>query len=67
MRELKCPNCGSVFSVDEADYAAIVGQVKNAEFQQELDRRVTELHEKQQAELENHLTSSLRHPKFVSE
>lgn len=53
MRELKCPNCGSVFSVDEADYAAIVGQVKNAEFQQELDRRVAELHEKQQAEFEN--------------
>lgn len=53
MKELKCPNCGSVFSVDEADYAAIVGQVKNAEFQQELDLRVAELHEKQQAELEN--------------
>ena len=53
MRELKCPNCGSVFSVDEADYAAIVSQVKNTEFQQELDRRVAELHEKQQAELEN--------------
>ncbi len=53
MRELKCPNCGSVFSVDEADYAAIVSQVKNTEFQQELDRRVAELHDKQQAELEN--------------
>jgi hypothetical protein len=52
MRELKCPHCGSVFSVDEADYAAIVGQVKNAEFQQELDRRVKELHEKQKAEQE---------------
>jgi hypothetical protein len=39
--------------VDEADYAAIVSQVKNTEFQQELDRRVAELHDKQQAELEN--------------
>jgi len=39
--------------VNEADYAAIVSQVKNTEFQQELDRRVAELHEKQQAELEN--------------
>jgi hypothetical protein len=53
MKELKCPNCGRVFSVDEADYAAIVGQVKNIEFVQELDRRVAELREKQQAELEN--------------
>ena len=32
MKELKCPQCGSVFSVDEADYASIVSQVKNAEF-----------------------------------
>ena len=53
MKELKCPKCGNVFSVDEADYAAIVSQVKNTEFQQELDRRLAELHEKQQAELEN--------------
>lgn len=53
MTELRCPNCGKVFSVNEADYAAIVSQVKNTEFQQELDRRVAELHEKQQAELEN--------------
>ena len=53
MKELKCPNCGRVFSVDEADYAAIVGQVKNIEFAQELDRRVAELREKQQTELEN--------------
>ena len=53
MKELKCPNCGKVFSVNEADYAAIVGQVKNAEFQQELDRREKELHEKQKAEQEN--------------
>ena len=30
MRELKCPKCGNVFSVDEADYASIVNQVKGA-------------------------------------
>lgn len=28
MKELKCPHCGSVFAVDEADYASIVNQVK---------------------------------------
>ena len=53
MKELKCPNCGSVFSVDEADYAAIVSQVKNAEYQLDLDRRAVELQEKLEAELEN--------------
>ena len=25
MKELKCPNCGQVFQVDEADYASIKG------------------------------------------
>ena len=43
MREIRCPKCGSVFSVDEADYAAIVSQVKNAEFEAEIKRRLQEL------------------------
>ena len=52
MKELKCPKCGSVFTVDEADYASIVSQVKNAEFETEIARRITELHRQQQAEEE---------------
>ena len=40
MRELKCPKCGNVFSVDEADYASIVSQVKGAEFDAEVSRRI---------------------------
>ncbi|WP_280765756.1 DUF2130 domain-containing protein [Parabacteroides sp. PFB2-10] len=50
MKELKCPNCGSVFTVDEADYASIVSQVKNNEFQAEVDRRLEELHKQHIAE-----------------
>ena len=50
MKELKCPKCGSAFVVDEADYASIVSQVKNAEFQSELNRRVEELHKQHKAE-----------------
>ena len=49
-KELKCPKCGSVFTVDEADYAGILSQVKNAEFSQEVERRITELHAKWQAQ-----------------
>ena len=52
MKELKCPKCGSVFQVDEADYASIVNQVKNAEFDEELHRRIAEMRERQQAERE---------------
>ena len=51
MKELKCPHCGNVFTVDENDYAALLGQVKNAEFEAELNRRVRELEQTQQARL----------------
>jgi hypothetical protein len=50
MREIKCPKCGSVFTVDEADYASIVSQVKNAEFNEEVNRRLQELHQQHLAE-----------------
>ena len=47
MKELKCPKCGSTFTVDEADYALLLNQVKNAEFEQELSRRIHELEQNQ--------------------
>ena len=50
MKELICPNCHKVFTVDEADYASIVNQVKNTEFNEEIDRRIAELHEQHKAE-----------------
>ena len=54
MKELKCPQCGSQFSVDEADYALILNQVKNQEFEAELRLRLAELQKqneiKQEAE-----------------
>lgn len=50
MHELICPNCGKPFHVDEADYAFILNQVKGAEFDAEVSRRITELHRQQQAE-----------------
>ena len=50
MKELKCPKCGNVFTVDEADYASIVSQVKNAEFEEELCRRINEMKGRQDAE-----------------
>ena len=50
MKELRCPKCNSVFAVDEADYDSIVNQVRNAEFNQEIERRIVELHRQQVAE-----------------
>ena len=51
MKEIRCPKCQSVFQVDEADYASIVSQVKNAEFNDELNRRLEEVRKQYVAEL----------------
>ena len=50
MRKLTCPSCGNVIPMDSADYAAIVNQVKTAEFNDEVARRIEELHRQQEAE-----------------
>lgn len=50
MRELKCSKCGNVFKVDEADYASIVNQVKNSEFEAEACKRIDELKAQQAAQ-----------------
>ena len=50
MKNLKCPKCGEVFVVDEADYASIANQVKGVEFEQELARRMSEYDERRQTE-----------------
>lgn len=52
MKELKCPNCGNVFKVDESDYVAILAQVKNKEFDQEVERRIKEIDNQRKAEQE---------------
>ena len=50
MKELKCPKCGNVFQVDAADYASIVSQVKNAEFEAEIQHRLAEMNKRLTAE-----------------
>ncbi len=50
MKELICPNCHKAFTVDEAGYASIVNQVKNDEFNAELERRIAELQERYKTE-----------------
>lgn len=39
MQEIKCPKCGEVFQIDEAGYAEIVKQVRNREFNDELQKQ----------------------------
>ena len=42
MKEIKCPNCGTVITVDDADFAAILNQVRTEEFDAEVNRRIEE-------------------------
>lgn len=51
MAEIKCPKCGEVFQVEEAGYAAIVGQVRNAEFEKELRAREKQFETAKNSEL----------------
>ena len=55
MNEIKCPNCGKVFQVDEAGYAAIVSQVRNEQFDQELSARTASLRREMDAAREKQL------------
>ena len=50
MTELKCPKCGNAFTVNEADYASIINQIKNSEFESEVCKRLDELKAQQAAE-----------------
>ena len=52
MKELKCPKCGSIFQVDEAEYASIVSQIKNTEFEAEIARRMAEIEARHKTEQE---------------
>lgn len=40
MAELKCPKCGTTFKVDDTSYADILNQVRNHEFEVELEKRL---------------------------
>ncbi len=55
MNEIRCPNCGKVFQVDEAGYAAIVAQVHTEQFDREIAERLNaaqrELEARRQAEM----------------
>ena len=50
MKNITCPQCGTVFSIDEADYASIVSQIRGIEFDTEISRRLEEISERQEAQ-----------------
>ncbi len=68
MQEIKCPNCGEVFQVDETGYQQIAQQIRNKEFEKELARREKELLVKRDAEQKAHqLEQERKHDKSLAE
>ena len=52
MNEIKCPHCDTVFSVDQAEYAGLLDQVRTKEFEVELTKRLHLEQEKQAAQIQ---------------
>jgi len=46
MKEVNCPHCNQVFEMDAAGYADILKQIKDAEFENELNARLQDVQEK---------------------
>ena len=51
MNQIKCPNCGEVFTIDESSYDSIVRQIRDHQFEEELKRREKEYNNKLETEL----------------
>ena len=41
MNDINCPNCNTAFKIDETGYAAIQKQVRDSQFEKELNNRLT--------------------------
>lgn len=52
MHEIKCPNCGTVFQIDESDYQNVLKQVRDKEFESEIKRRENEYQKEKEAAIE---------------
>ncbi|EMB86303.1 DUF2130 domain-containing protein [Streptococcus mutans] len=60
MNEIKCPRCGTVFTINETEYSQLLAQVRGAEFEKEiherLERETALLEEKAKNDLQSQVT-----------
>lgn len=45
MADLKCPHCGQAFTVDDTELSSIVQQIRDKEFEKDIEKRISELKE----------------------
>ncbi len=65
MNEIKCPNCGTIFQIDEQDYQSIVKQVRDQEFTKEVFER--EKQYKQDKEISIRLAEAKMEKEFTEQ
>lgn len=51
MHEIVCPHCKTAFTIDEANYADILTQVRNHEFEEEIEKRLQLAEEAKETEI----------------
>ena len=67
MKEIRCPKYGNVITVDDADFAALLSQVRTEEFNTELDRRLADFKRIRQAEEDRKAAQdAVRHDRELS-
>lgn len=62
MNEIKCPHCGQIFKIDEVEFNSIVKQIRDSQFNAELEQRQKELVATKEAETK--LTLSEQNKKY---
>lgn len=51
MNEIKCPNCGQVFQIDETSYESILRQVRDDEFNKQINAREKQYKDEKENEI----------------
>ncbi len=65
MNELKCPNCGTLFEVNETHYESIAKQIKNNEFLKEVELKEREFQKEKESAIK--LTEITLEKKYLEE
>ncbi|MBM7641832.1 DUF2130 domain-containing protein [Streptococcus loxodontisalivarius] len=59
MTEIKCPHCGTAFTINESEYSQLLSQVRTAEFDKEVTERLHSQQQLLQQEADNKLQAQL--------
>ncbi len=70
MNEIKCPDCRSMISLDEDNYSNIIQQVRDKEFEAEMNLRIAFLEKDKQKSVElavQNIRLQMQEAAFVNE